>query len=403
MAKVVSVLKKSVKRRLSSEESGSTSETEITWAVYGAILTNLNHIAPPIRAMEIASAPINRIRGITFSISEIISFLCLPLLALAKWGIIRDMRFLSASVLLSMIFALGVLVTPAGAETFAVNLTVGSRGSDVTALQQFLVAKGYLQMPAGVSYGHFGPLTKAAVARWQVANGISPAVGYFGPISRAAIASQMATSPVSPVPNPNLSPSVEIDTPSALGMRVNRIMLFRATPFEVRPGDFATLDGSGFSKTSNKVYFNGGNLIIGTSTDGTTLKISVPASLAEGEYKLSVSNALGSSDNPDVDVVIKVTNNPEPGPTIESASITGDTVTIIGRGFTSANNLFTTLGDSSSPISSNGTTLTFRVTDLSRYNQIKQFTLGKYQVALWIYVQNEHGINKEPYKLGIII
>ena len=133
-----------------------------------------------------------------------------------------------------MIFALGVLITPAGAETFVANLTVGSRGSDVVALQQFLVAKGYLQMPASVAYGYFGPLTKAAVARWQVANGISPAVGYFGPISRAAIASQMATSPVPPVPassNPNLSPSVEIDTPSALGMRVNRIMLFRATPF----------------------------------------------------------------------------------------------------------------------------------------------------------------------------
>ena len=171
----------------------------------------------------------------------------------------------------------------------------------------------------------------------------------------------------------------------------------------MRPGDSITLDGSGFSKTLNKVYFNGDNPITATSTDGTTLEISVPANLVEGEYKLSVSNALGSSDNPDVDVVIKVTNNPQPSPTIESASITGDTVTLIGKGFTSANNLFTTLGDSSGSISANGATLTFRVTDLSRYNQIKQFTLGKYQATLWIYVQNEHGINKDPYKLEIII
>ena len=332
--------------------------------------------------------------------------MCLPLVALAKWGIIKSMRFLSVSILLSLSLVLGVLITPAGAETFAANLTVGSRGSDVAALQQFLVAKSYLQMPAGVSYGYFGPLTKAAVARWQAANGISPAVGYFGPISRATITSQMATSPVPPVPapsNPNLSPSVEIDTPSAPGMRANRIMLFRATPFEVWPGDFVALDGSGFSKTSNKVYFNGGNPITATSTDGTTLKVPVPNNLAEGEYKLSVSNALGSSENPDVDVVVKVTSNPQPPPTIESASITGDTVTLTGKGFTSANNLFTTLGDSSSPISSNGTNLTFRVVNLSRYDQVKQFTLGKYQVALWIYVQNEHGINKEPYKLDVII
>ena len=316
------------------------------------------------------------------------------------------MRFLSTSAILSMTFALGVLITPIDAETFVTNLTIGSRGSDVVALQQFLVARGYLEMPAGVAFGYFGPLTRAAVARWQATNGISPAVGYFGPISRATIASQMTASPVPQAPapsNPNLSLGVETDTPFAPGMRINQVMLFRATPFEARPGDFVTLDGSGFSKTLNKVYFNGGNLTTATSTDGVTFKISVPTNLAEGEYKLSVSNALGSSENPDVIVAIKVTNNPQPGPTIESASITGDMITLIGSGFTSANNLFTTLGDSSSPISSNGTTLTFRVADLSRYDQVKQFTLGKYQVALWIYVQNEHGINKEPYKLEMTI
>jgi len=76
-----------------------------------------------------------------------------------------------------------------GAVQFNTNLTVGSTGADVTALQQFLVSKGFLQMPVNVSYGYFGPITRAAVAAWQAANGIAPAVGYFGPISRAAIAS----------------------------------------------------------------------------------------------------------------------------------------------------------------------------------------------------------------------
>ncbi|OHA92557.1 MAG: hypothetical protein A2665_02395 [Candidatus Zambryskibacteria bacterium RIFCSPHIGHO2_01_FULL_46_30] len=316
------------------------------------------------------------------------------------------MRFLSLLVVLSTVFVSGVLATSVSAESFDTNLTVGSRGSDVTTLQQFLVLKGYLQMPLGVPFGYFGPLTKRALARWQATNGISPAVGYFGPISRAAIASQMAASPVPPVPapsNPNLSPSIEIDTPSVLGMRINRVMLFRAFPFEARPGDLVTLDGSGFSKTLNKVYFNGGTPVTATSTNGITLDISVPTNLAEGEYSLSVSNVLGSSDNPDIRILVKVTNNPQPGPAIESASIVGDTVTLIGKGFTSLNNLFTTLGDSSGPVSSNGTTLTFRVADLSRYDQIKQFTMGKYQASLWIYVQNEHGINKDPYRLEIII
>ncbi|MEX2010309.1 MAG: peptidoglycan-binding domain-containing protein, partial [Parcubacteria group bacterium] len=69
--------------------------------------------------------------------------------------------------------------------TFTQNLTVGSTGADVTSLQQFLVGGGYLNMPIGVSYGYFGSLTKAAVASWQAANGVSPAVGYWGPLSRA--------------------------------------------------------------------------------------------------------------------------------------------------------------------------------------------------------------------------
>jgi peptidoglycan hydrolase-like protein with peptidoglycan-binding domain len=69
--------------------------------------------------------------------------------------------------------------------TFTQNLTVGSTGSEVVALQQMLVAQGHLVMPAGVAYGYFGGLTRAAVAKWQAANGVAPAAGYWGPLSRA--------------------------------------------------------------------------------------------------------------------------------------------------------------------------------------------------------------------------
>jgi len=131
--------------------------------------------------------------------------------------------------------------------------------------------------------------------------------------------------------------------------------------------------------------------------------VRVPLILSEGEYSLSVSNTLGSSNNPDIAIAIKVMNNPRSGPIIENASIVGDTVTLTGSGFTSANNIITTLGNSSGPISSDGVTLTFRITELSMYNEIRRFTLGNYKVAFWIYVENEHGANKEPYKLEIMI
>jgi len=306
------------------------------------------------------------------------------------------MRYLFTPVVLLAILTFGIPTISVSAQTFNTNLTVGSRGTDVVFLQQFLVAKGFLQMPPNVAYGYFGPLTRVAVARWQTANGITPAVGYFGPISRAAIVTETNT------PS-NLSPSTEIDTPAALGMRANQVMLFRAFPFEVRSGDVISLDGSGFSKTINKIYFNDSNPVDATSTDGITLDVRVPLILSEGEYSLSVSNTLGSSNNPDIAIAIKVMNNPRSGPIIENASIVGDTVTLTGSGFTSANNIITTLGNSSGPISSDGVTLTFRITELSMYNEIRRFTLGNYKVAFWIYVENEHGANKEPYKLEIMI
>ncbi|MEK7465628.1 MAG: peptidoglycan-binding domain-containing protein [Patescibacteria group bacterium] len=90
-----------------------------------------------------------------------------------------------------------VQATAPSSYTFSVNLTLGSKGADVTALQNVLISGGYLKISAPT--GYFGPMTKAALAAWQSANGITPAVGYFGPKSRAAMAT--APSPI-PVPGP---------------------------------------------------------------------------------------------------------------------------------------------------------------------------------------------------------
>lgn len=78
-------------------------------------------------------------------------------------------------------------------STFARDLTLGSRGDDVTALQNFLIKEG-----AGVkataleevgATGYFGARTQQALVEYQSANKISPAVGYFGPVTRARVAS----------------------------------------------------------------------------------------------------------------------------------------------------------------------------------------------------------------------
>ncbi len=74
--------------------------------------------------------------------------------------------------------------------TFTRNLTVGSIGDDVKCLQATLNARGFQLASTGAgSPGnetiYFVERTRAALARFQAANDIFPAVGYFGPITRA--------------------------------------------------------------------------------------------------------------------------------------------------------------------------------------------------------------------------
>lgn len=65
------------------------------------------------------------------------------------------------------------------------TLKVGSRGSDVTALQRALIQSGNL--PSGEDDGIYGPKTMAAVQAFQNFNGISPANGVADPVTQAKL------------------------------------------------------------------------------------------------------------------------------------------------------------------------------------------------------------------------
>ncbi len=93
-------------------------------------------------------------------------------------------KFLIASGVAVLAFA-----TVAAAQTFSANLTVGSTGSDVVALQTALMNAGF-NIPAiasGVaSKGYFGSQTQAAVKLYQASKGV-PNTGFVGPLTRAAL------------------------------------------------------------------------------------------------------------------------------------------------------------------------------------------------------------------------
>ena len=123
----------------------------------------------------------------------------------------------------------GVPAAPAAGATakcaFTRSLTVGARGDDVMCLQQYLNSAGY-QIAAsgpgspGNETTYFGSLTKAAVAKWQAAMGVSPAVGYFGPISRAKYDSVVAAAPAAPAAAPAAPAAPGAPTPVGSGLTV---------------------------------------------------------------------------------------------------------------------------------------------------------------------------------------
>ncbi|MBI2055034.1 MAG: peptidoglycan-binding protein [Candidatus Sungbacteria bacterium] len=100
------------------------------------------------------------------------------------------------------ILFLSVFFIPAVAAGAGISrdLTVGAKGDDVKSLQEFL-AKDKAVYPEGIVSGYFGAFTRAAVAKFQKREGISPAAGYVGPKTRSRIDQMLgAVSSISPAP-----------------------------------------------------------------------------------------------------------------------------------------------------------------------------------------------------------
>ena len=81
------------------------------------------------------------------------------------------------------------------ATSFTRDLTIGSIGADVRALQKMLNDLGFIVSTTGAgSPGkesvYFGEKTRQALIRYQISKGITPASGYFGPRTRAQIQGQ---------------------------------------------------------------------------------------------------------------------------------------------------------------------------------------------------------------------
>jgi len=125
-----------------------------------------------------------KLTSLVVGLAMVLSFVAVP----ASAATIDELMAQIATLTAQIAALKGGAVTTG--TTFTRNLTVGSTGADVTALQQILIDGGYLDIASPTTY--FGSMTKAALVKYQRENAIS-ATGYFGPITRAFVNSSAVT------------------------------------------------------------------------------------------------------------------------------------------------------------------------------------------------------------------
>lgn len=172
-----------------------------------------------------------------------------------------------------------VVATQVSVVGFTRDLTVGSQGTDVTLLQNFLISKGY--NIGGTATGYFGAQTKAALAGYQVSRGIKPADGYFGPVTRAAVQADQRANIAWPVPIYPVGCTSSVGYSSTTGLACNSSSIVTSTtqltlsaspnPIPSASNVFNSYDGArGVSFTNFNVKSSGGDSsIVGVSASIT--------------------------------------------------------------------------------------------------------------------------------------
>ncbi len=130
------------------------------------------------------------------------------------WNQVNGTYPLRLVVFTDLVSGGGVSTTLKTTASFSRMLGLGSRGTDVAALQAMLEQKGFLTIPAGVAPGVFGRLTNAAVVKYQISVGL-PATGLFGPPTLAKITAEPTSTAI--LPNTGVNEPTTVKNPSTIG------------------------------------------------------------------------------------------------------------------------------------------------------------------------------------------
>ncbi|MBI2611067.1 IPT/TIG domain-containing protein [Candidatus Kaiserbacteria bacterium] len=320
------------------------------------------------------------------------------------------------------------------------DLSFGSRGTEVTKLQQFLVSQNY---PGGGSWmitGYFGNATVQAVRNFQQSAGI-PMTGYVDATTRAAIQSRTCLSgqggilgtaypqaniaPTYPLPTPTYpittptyapttptypftTPTYPLTTPSYPypPYQFGSVSITSLSSYSAQIGTSITIYGFGFDAYSTNTVHVGSATVV-ASSNGTSLTFTVP-SLPPGTYSVYVTNSRGTSNSLSLSVTqVQSVCNPLPwyqgwqwGQTQYQCGVysnvvlnslspnwaaVGTTITVKGNGFSATGNTVYMGGSVVATVSStnNGTELTFTVPQqLQGPYGLQQIVPGHYPVRV---------------------
>ncbi|TSC87079.1 MAG: Uncharacterized protein G01um10148_184 [Parcubacteria group bacterium Gr01-1014_8] len=118
----------------------------------------------------------------------------------AKADMLSDLQAQVQALLAQIAMLSGGTTTGGSCNTFTRTHQMGDSGGEVMWVQQFLNSHGSQVSATGAGSpgnesSYYGAKTKAAVAKWQAANGVAPAAGYWGPITRAKANSMCVSTP----------------------------------------------------------------------------------------------------------------------------------------------------------------------------------------------------------------
>lgn len=235
----------------------------------------------------------------------------------AKADVLSDLQAQITSLLAQIAALQGGSSVGGSCTTFTQNLSVGSTGGEVMAVQKFLNTHGAVIATTGAgSPGNesssFGPKTKAAVTKFQSANGVSP-VGIWGPMTRAKANSMCAgTTPgTTPITGNGLKVALASDNPTygalVQGQAIAELAKFTfsnptSAPITVTSLAFKRIGVSSDSTLANVYLFQGATRITDSAgVSNTTFNYNASTGLftvpAGSSVAISVRSDIAGSTN----------------------------------------------------------------------------------------------------------